>query len=468
MTATVTHLIATYGYAIVALFVFLECVGIPLPAETTLLVAGAYAGAGHLQIGLLIGVAAVAAIVGDALGYWIGRRGGRPFLERHGRWIHLNDKRLDRIQGFFTRHGSRTVFFGRFVGVLRTYVALFAGISRMPYPTFALYNSLGGITWAIVFGTLGFVFGQNLSMVERVMRDIGWALIVAVGLIVLAVAAWRWLARHHDVVQEQRNWLLANPLIARFRSRYRRQLRWLLARLTPGEYLGLYMTLGLAASAGCAWLFGGIGEDIINHDPIVGYDTRIANLLHSWATPTTTAVFSFITQLGGPMLIVLAIAATMLYTWRRQWLHVGAWIVALSGEQILNLLLKQLFHRPRPVFVHPMYRALIEKGYSFPSGHAMGSLIVYGMLTYFALLIVRSWRVRTALLCGTTLLVLLIGFSRMYLGVHYFSDVVAGYAAGGVWLSTCITGMELIRRGELSERWQRLFVRWGQRTNIWV
>ncbi len=85
----------------------------------------------------------------------------------------------------------------------------------------------------------------------------------------------------------------------------------------------------------------------------------------------------------------------------------------------------------------------------------MGSLIAYGMLAYFAILVVRTWRARSALLCGTVLLVLLIGLSRMYLGVHYFSDVVAGYAAGGVWLSTCIIGMEMVRRGEVSEEWQQ-------------
>ena len=117
----------------------------------------------------------------------------------------------------------------------------------------------------------------------------------------------------------------------------------------------------------------------------------------------------------------------------------------MAGSAALNHLLKGLFARPRPFFEHPL---LVETSYSFPSGHAMESFVLYGMLAYFAVLALESWRARTAVVFGAALLVLLIGFSRMYLGVHYFSDVVAGYAAGGVWLSTLITGAETIRRSK--------------------
>ena len=117
----------------------------------------------------------------------------------------------------------------------------------------------------------------------------------------------------------------------------------------------------------------------------------------------------------------------------------------MGGSAVLNQLLKGLFARPRPYFEHPL---LIETSYSFPSGHAMGSFVLYGMLAYFAVLALKTWRARTAVVFGAALLVLLIGLSRMYLGVHYFSDVVAGFAAGGVWLSACITAMEFVRRGK--------------------
>ena len=123
----------------------------------------------------------------------------------------------------------------------------------------------------------------------------------------------------------------------------------------------------------------------------------------------------------------------------------GSWLAAVAGSAVLNQLLKGLFERPRPYFEHPL---LIEPSYPFPSGHAMESFVVYGMLVYFAVLALRSWKARVAVVCGAALLVVLIGFSRMYLGVHYFSDVLAGYAAGGVWLSALITGVETIRRSK--------------------
>jgi undecaprenyl-diphosphatase len=439
-------LIGHYGLFALGLLIALESAGLPLPGETALLILAASAGAGNVAIGMVVAVAAVAAIVGDAGGYWLGRRGGRPLLERYGRWLRFDARKFERIETFFARHGSRAVFFGRFVGVLRTYTALFAGISRMPYIRFTLFNALGGILWAILFSALGYGFGRNLPVVEQWLRTLGWGILVIIGALALVGFAWRWLVHHRDVLMARRTALTRQPRVARLLARYHAQLYWLRARLTPGEYLGLHLTVGLLMSAGCLWLFGGLAEDIVHRDPLVRFDQAIATSLHGWATPAATTIFVLITDLGAPVVALLGVIIAIFYSWRRQWLHVGVWLAALGGGEILNLLLKQLFARPRPVFVHPL---LLETDYSFPSGHAMGSLIVYGMLAYFAVLALRTWRARVAVVCGVTLLVLLIGFSRLYLGVHYFSDVVAGYAAGGVWLSACITGMELLRREEL-------------------
>jgi membrane-associated phospholipid phosphatase len=206
------------------------------------------------------------------------------------------------------------------------------------------------------------------------------------------------------------------------------------------------------AAAGCLWLFGGLAEDLLTNDPLVRFDRAVATYLHSLATPPLTTFFLVITAFGSIeaiALLGLLVAADL--AWRRRWVSLVTWIVAAGGSAVLSQLLKGLFARPRPFFEHPL---LIEKSYSFPSGHAMESLVVYGMLAYFVVLALESWRARTAVVFGTALLVLLIGLSRMYLGVHYFSDVVAGYAAGGVWLSALITGAETIRRAKHESRLQ--------------
>ena len=234
--------------------------------------------------------------------------------------------------------------------------------------------------------------------------------------------------------------------MARLRSRYNRQLLWLRRRVTPGEYLGLHLTLGLLAAAGCLWIFGRLAEDVVSNDPQVSIDQTFATAIHGLMTPALTTFFLVVTALGSMEAIALVSlgGAVVFGAWRR-WLLFGTWIIAAGGSVVLVLLLKALFARPRPYFEQPI---LLETYYSFPSGHAMEAVVLYGMLAYFAVLALRTWRARAAVVLGTSLLVLLIGFSRMYLGVHYFSDVVAGFAAGGVWLSTCITAMEFVRRGK--------------------
>jgi membrane-associated phospholipid phosphatase len=234
--------------------------------------------------------------------------------------------------------------------------------------------------------------------------------------------------------------------VARLRSRYNRQLLWLRRRVTPGEYLGLHLTLGLLAAAGCLWIFGSLARDVVSNDPLLSVDQTAATAIHELRTPTLTAFFLIVTALGSIEAIALMSlgGAVVFGAWRR-WLLFGTWVIAAGGSVVLILLLKALFARPRPYFEHPL---LLETYYSFPSGHAMEAVILYGMLAHFAVLALRTWRTRAAVIFGTSLLVFLIGFSRMYLGVHYLSDVVAGFAAGGVWLSTCITAMEFVRRGK--------------------
>ncbi|MGZ4616896.1 MAG: DedA family protein, partial [Actinomycetes bacterium] len=138
------HGFATYGYLIVFVPILLECAGIPLPGETVLLAAGVAAQHGVLSLPLVIVVAAAAAILGDNLGYWVGRRGGRPLLFRHGRVLRIGDTQIAVLDSFFARHGAKTVFFGRWVAFLRVWAAVSAGTSQMPWRTFLPWNALGG------------------------------------------------------------------------------------------------------------------------------------------------------------------------------------------------------------------------------------------------------------------------------------------------------------------------------------
>jgi membrane-associated phospholipid phosphatase len=263
--------------------------------------------------------------------------------------------------------------------------------------------------------------------------------------VVLALyLAYRWAAHNRARLMGWGEALLAYPPVARVRTRYDAQLRWLLRRLTPGQYLGLHLTVGLLAAAGGLWLFGGLAEDLLTGDPIVRFDRALDGYLHARATPPLTTFFLIVTAFGSiEAMVLLGVIVAAFLAWGRRWVFLGIWLAAVAGSAVLNHVLKELFARPRPHFEHPL---LVETSYSFPSGHAMESFVVYGMLAYFAVLALRTWESRVGVVFGAALLVVLIGFSRMYLGVHFFSDVIAGYAAGGVWLSALITGVETFRR----------------------
>ena len=365
---------------------------------------------------------------------------------RWGRYLFITPQRLARAEAFFERHGGKAVFLARFFSGLRVFGALVAGISRMRWMTFLIYNALGGAVWATAVVLVGYFLGSSLALVERWLGRATLLLAVLVALAVGFYLAHRWAARNRARLVGWGEALLAYPPIARLRRRYDVQLRWLLRRLTPGQYLGLHLTVGLLVAGGSLWLFGGLVEDLLTGDPIVRFDRVLDDYLHSHATTHLTSFFFVVTALGSTVAVVLlGVVVTALLARRRRWTLLWTWIAAVAGSAILNWLLKVIFQRPRPHFAHPL---LVEGSYSFPSGHAMESFVAYGMLAYLAVLLwLRSWETRVAVICGAALVVVLIGFSRMYLGVHYFSDVIAGYAAGGVWLSALITGAEAMRRG---------------------
>jgi membrane-associated protein len=156
----VTHFIHSYGLWFLFGIVCAESAGLWLPGETALIAAGVYASKGHLSITTVIVVAAAAAIIGDNIGYWLGREGGRRLIYRYA-WLKRQAERvIPPAERFFEKHGPKAVFFARFFGGVRVTAAWMAGITRMPWWTFLLWNALGGIVWAIGVGLVAFYAGK--------------------------------------------------------------------------------------------------------------------------------------------------------------------------------------------------------------------------------------------------------------------------------------------------------------------
>jgi membrane protein DedA with SNARE-associated domain len=176
MSAFLTNLVGTYGYWLIFAVVGLESVGLPLPGETTLIAAAVYAGVTHrLSITLVIALAVAGAILGDNLGFFIGRAGGYQVLRRYGRYVRLDEPMLKVAEYLFQRYGSWIVFIGRFVTVLRIFTAFLAGESRMPWKRFAASNAAAIVLWATGVGLLGFELGS------RFVGPAGIASVVAAG-----------------------------------------------------------------------------------------------------------------------------------------------------------------------------------------------------------------------------------------------------------------------------------------------
>jgi membrane protein DedA with SNARE-associated domain len=193
----ILDLFARYGYAVVFFGVFLENSGLPVPGETVLLAGGALAHYGRLSLARVIVTAFGAAVLGDNVGFAIGRRLGRRALERHGWRIGLTRFRLAQFNSFFTRHGPRTVFIARFITGLRVFCALLAGTSQLHWRTFLFYNAAGAIVWSIAIALLGYILGHSWERLERIVGRSG----LIAFLIVAALVAYAVLRARRDAVR---------------------------------------------------------------------------------------------------------------------------------------------------------------------------------------------------------------------------------------------------------------------------
>ncbi len=204
------HLLVTYGYWAVLVFIAIESTGIPFPGETMLLVAAIYAGTTHrLSITLVIVAGVFGAILGDNLGFLIGREGGYRLLRRYGRYIRLDERKLKLGQYLFMKHGGKVVFFGRFVAVLRAWAAFLAGTNRMRWSGFLLFNALGGIAWATLFGLGGYLLGDNI---HRLTGPVAITTIMLAALVIIALLVF--VRRNEQRLEAEAERALPGPLDA--------------------------------------------------------------------------------------------------------------------------------------------------------------------------------------------------------------------------------------------------------------
>jgi membrane-associated phospholipid phosphatase len=203
------------------------------------------------------------------------------------------------------------------------------------------------------------------------------------------------------------------------------------------------LTLGILVLAGATWLFGAIAEDVTRREPLTVVDLRLSAWLHNHATARLTTFMLIVTNLHstlGVMIMTLTVSAIWWTRRLRRWVLTVC--LTVYGGMLLNVLLKNLFQRPRPHFENPI---LTFTSYGFPSGHTMAATVFYGTLCAFVVTRVQGWYWRVLAFLLATLMIALVGFSRIYLGAHYLSDVLGAMTEGLAWLALCLTALGMVR-----------------------
>jgi membrane protein DedA with SNARE-associated domain/membrane-associated phospholipid phosphatase len=446
MLDIVNQWVAQYGYALVGAFLLIEAAGLPIPGETALVTAAALAGRGTLSILGVVIAGICGTIAGGHAGYWIGHRGGTTLVQRHGRWIGLNEERLAKTHAFFAHHGAKTVALGRFVAFLRSFIGIFAGLSEMPQRVFALYNALGGIVWVMTFSVLGYAFGRNLPRLIRYIGRVSLLVALLIALVVAIVALWRWFEKNRSTVvaslderyerdtEDMAALRAQHPVAWRFRS----------GRFAQSRYFALHLLVGFALSLAVILIFASITEGLVETSPLTRFDVTVAGRLRDSATAGALRVFSVLSSLGGRgAMTLLLFGGGFAYAVRRRGVETIGWCAAFIGGSLLDAALKLAVRRSELPFAEVV---LLDWGTGLASGHALGVVVGYGMLAYLIDSLLQSATARTLVSACAIAMIGAITIGRLYLGQHYVSDATAGLAAGFLWLATCISGIEIARQ----------------------
>ncbi len=448
MLDSLSSLAGPVAYLVVAILAALEAsafVGLFIPGELALLTGGYIAHQGNASLALMMGVAAGGAIAGDSLGYEIGRRFG-PALQRSRLGRKVGAERWQRAEAYLEAKGGRAILVGRFVGVLRALVPAVAGTTRMPYRRFLAWNALGAIIWAPGTVLAGYLAGSSYRRVERYAGPAGLVLLGAVAAVAAVVLTARWIARHPDQVRGIATRHLERPRVASLTGRYRSQLTFLGDRFRPGTALGLALTAQLAVLAAAGWAFGSLLQDVLGGDDATRVDLPVVRYLAEHRTAWLTTTMRDVTWLGSTVVLVPLIVTVGLAARHRtrSWATMAQLALSLGGAIALYDLIKPLVGRPRP---HVGQLVSTATGYAFPSGHATQTAAVAVTLAALGAVLTGSWPRKVTIWSAAALGCLIVGFSRVYLGVHWPTDVLGGYALGALWAALCALA---VRRPDLA------------------
>ena len=412
----IAEALGRWTYVLVGALAFLETgafVGLVAPGETVVIAGGVVAGEGTIQLVPLIGLVWICAVLGDTTSFYVGRRLGRGFLERHGPRVKITHERLEQVERYFDRHGGKTILIGRFIGLVRALAPFIAGSSGLPYRRFVPYSIVGTGLWATTFCVLGYLFWRSFDRVAAIAGQATFAFGVTAAVIVGGAWVYRRLRR-----PEQRR------RMADWAERHRLTRPLMRAARAVGPSLGLDLITALAVAGVGGYVFVLYTVILSGNPGRTPFDVGSLEIARDLHTDFGVEVAKVVTVLGSlPGAIALLIAAAVMLAAHRR-LILG--LVLLGGLALIYAgvhLAKAGIDRPRPA------GGLIDTAHSsFPSGHAAYATSWVAVAVAFSGML-RLTR-RAALVFAAIGVAAAVGLSRIYLRVHYWSDVAGGWGLG--------------------------------------
>lgn len=437
-----TESFGLWGYLLAFSLAFLESLAIVggfIPGSTAIVLLGFMCSRGYLNIYVLMSATVLGAILGDSASYWLGSK-GTCFFKQENRF--LNARHLETGQKFFEKHGNKSIFLGRFIGIIRPMIPFAAGLSRMNYKVFLFWNVFSGIVWGISHIYIGYFFGNAFKLIEAWSARISVILLILVAVVILF-----WLLAKSftpsalfigRMIQSDIDTFLSTALVRKFIKRFPSFSKFLAKRFEKQVFSGWPLTIMAITAFVFIVLFIFLAYGILDADPVTELDERLALFLAFFRDASLIRIAFWISMLGKIQIVLVSSLAliSIMLIWNRRHM-IWPFITMLGACEATVQIMREALSRPRPVGIIPAY---FEKTYSFPSEYAALAVMLYGFIAYFIVHILLKGRPRLSIwtIFTTLMLVAMIGFSRLYLGINYFSDVLGGYLIGGICLLTGI------------------------------
>ena len=416
-------------YALAAVFAaaFLESlafIGTIIPGSSIVFVGGVLVGLRVLEPWPVGAFAIAGAVLGDGISFWLGHRYVDAIRDV---WpIRRYPNLLARGQAYFAQNGGRSVFLGRFIGPVRAIVPIVAGMSAMSARHFYAMNVLSAFAWAAAHLVPGVLFGASLELAGAVSsRLLALVAVLVVGLWIITQLTRLVIRFGWPVIKRllERMYMRASTATSPF-------VRAFAALVDPSRRESMSLLISAALLVSGAWLFLAVAEDVVTNDPLVDVDRSIYLSLQGLRTRWGDDVMVTVTQLGSAYVMIPLVAVVgVWFAITRRFRTLAYWLAAATFAEVLVWVLKAALARARP----PTAYAAIDE-YSFPSGHAALGMVVFGFLAFLLGHGKPGWQQTAYALCAAGIAVL-VAFSRLYLGAHWFSDVIASFGLGTAWIA---------------------------------